>query len=631
MRSRGGWIGLLAWLAIMYGVGAGGMAWAGERPLQLVLIAGVNHHLRDPGHQFRYADDSALLALQVTKIVLPFAQVRVLATADDPGTAAGFEAAGIDPLPPTRAGVDLAFRDFSQAAHEARTRARSVEMFVYFAGFADPGGTLHLADQPLEMDTLMSLLEQVRPDQAFALFDAAHPARLSPGTNAPLEPPPVIPAAAELSYRPSYLGYLGATTSDVQLNNSQGGLLTSVALTGIAGAADLDGDGRISFFEWRQFVRMQIDIDKPFAPFVRAVGPRRDPLATVVDLRGLISSRLVVDGAVPNGVMEIREAQRGRMVAQWYHHQGYQDRICVPSGRLEVNRYSDRTPRKVQGADGQVLYVPNRVYPVEKATISVGPGEVVGYDLETRTSLVYLVPVDRGDGGAFPEGGDVVPLSGEEEVRLIGLLFRTTRPGELELPLPAWYLTARVALPAPLEVDFSSGIMAESSAGLPVLDGGAVRMARTVPRALRNRWYLARCFLFEYGQYEVRDVTTRDLDGNTYAHDVARAHQVRLGPGLRQTHVGAAVRWDLEESLTYGPLWIVGGGDGVGGQGGLRILSLSEVMLEGSVALMFRVGTALEVGPVAGVQIGLFHDNSPGTLLIQPHAGLLVRPRVIRE
>ncbi len=627
MRPWRGWLVLLGIVPVVWGGPQAAAAREGRNPLDLALVMGVNQHLREPAYVFQYADDSALLAVTTIQMVMPSAEIRVLASVDDPDTAAGFEAAGVTPQPPTGAGFDHLIQTLSQAAYQARAASRPVRLFIYFAGFADPGGVFHLADRSLEMEALLSAVEQVRPDAAFALFDAAFPTRVAPGTRAPLVPPPVIPSAAELGYRPSNLGYLGATTSVVQLNNSRGGLLSSVALTGLAGAADLDGDQRVSFFEWRQFVRMQIDLNKPFAPSVRAVAPTRDPLATVVDLSGVLSSRLVVADTVPGGIMEVR-APGGRIVAQWYHHQGFADRVCVPSGRLQVDRYSDRTPRKVHGADGQVLYVSNRIYPVERALIAVGSGEVVGYDLNTETTQLFLIPEDRGDGGAFPEGSEVVPLSAEEEVRLIGLLFRNVRTREQQLPVPGWYLSARAAVPAALEVDFSSGLEVHGpDPALPLVSGGSFRIARTVPRALFDRWYRSRCFLFEYGQYAVRNVDARDLDGNTYHHDSARSHQFRFGPGLRQTHVGAAVRWDFEQSLTYGPLWVVD----ETGAGGLHILSLSELLIETSAAMMVRLGAALEVGPVVGVQLGLFHEGSPTRLLIQPQVGLVLRPQVVRE
>ena len=631
MRSGRGWSGLGALIAVaLTSLGPGG-ATAGQMSADLVLIVGVNHHLRDPGHRFHHADDGALLAARVMALTSPSARIQVLATPDDPDTKDGFEQAGIDPLPPTRADIELAMRDFSRAAHAARSNGRKIRLFLYFSGFADPGGVLHLEDDALDMDTLISMLEQVGPDQAFALLDVVHPSRVAPDARTPVAPPPLIPAADELARRPGWLGYLGATSTDIQANNTQGGLLTAVGLTGLAGAADLDGDRRITFFEWRQFVRMQIDLDKPFAPLLRAVAPRGDPLATVVDLHTVIASRLVVDGTVPNGIMEIRQESGGGLLGQWYHHQGFQDRICVPSGHLEVRRYSDRTPRRVQGAGGQILYVANRVYPVERARISVGPGEVVGYDLDTRTTLVYLIPEDRGSGGAFPEGSQVEALSPDEEVRLIGLLFRTTREPGLELPPSAWYLGARAALPAPVQIDFASGLTANTSSALPLLNGGALRMARTLPRALHNRWFMARVFFFEYGQYEVRDASLVDLDGNTYTLETARAHQFRLGPGLRQTHLGTMVRWDLEESLSYGPLWVVGGGTEAGGQAGLGFLSLSEVILEASAALMVPLGRAMELGAVAGIQVSLFHENRVGSVQLQPTLGLVMRPKVIRE
>ncbi len=91
------------------------------------------------------------------------------------------------------------------------------------------------------------------------------------------------------------------------------------------------------------------------------------------------------------------------------------------------------------------------------------------------------------------------------------------------------------------------------------------------------------------------------------------------------------VRVDLEESLSYGPRWVIGEGDESGGLIGLGILSSSEVVFETSGAVLFRLGNAVELGPVLGLQVGLFHDNQVGTLQLQPTLGLVVRPPIIGE
>lgn len=194
MRPSKGLATLAVWITLAWAWQPPPVVHAASEPARLVLIVAVNHHLRDPGRRFHHADDGALLALDIIRRTAPSALVRVLASPDDPETQAAFDQAGVEPLAPTRADVDLAMRDFSRAAHEARTRRQAVELFFYFTGFADPGGILHLEDEPLPMDTLVNMLQQVQPDHAFALLDVVHPARTAPDGKTPLALPPLMPA-----------------------------------------------------------------------------------------------------------------------------------------------------------------------------------------------------------------------------------------------------------------------------------------------------------------------------------------------------------------------------------------------------------------------------------------------------
>lgn len=147
--------------------------------------------------------------------------------------------------------VELAIARLSGEVAEARRRGERTEVFVYYSGHGD-SASLHLGDDKLPRASLQAWLQAVPADVVLTFIDACRTGAVRSG------------AARGLSHAPAFdvrfarqaglegrvvIESAGADEVAQESDDLEGGFFTHQLLTGLRGAADSDGDKRVSVAE----------------------------------------------------------------------------------------------------------------------------------------------------------------------------------------------------------------------------------------------------------------------------------------------------------------------------------------------------------------------------------------------
>jgi hypothetical protein len=291
--------------AILAGPGlaaAAPAAEAGLPPHRFALVVAENEPHGGALMPLRYADDDGLRYAEFLRST--GAQVELLTVLDDetqrraPGAAAGTR-------PPVRAEVQAAMARLNAGIERARSAGLTVDFYFVFAGHGEAGengeGRMHLRDGTLSRADLMSLV--VAPSKAdfnHLVIDACHAQALVFNRG----------GADDDGYRPDdYSGaiarYLDA--QDLRAYPNTGAILASTAgrethewevfgagifshevRSGLAGVADVNGDGAVEYSELAAYVSAANDaiVDPAARPQVVFQPPARDrnrPLLAYTD------------------------------------------------------------------------------------------------------------------------------------------------------------------------------------------------------------------------------------------------------------------------------------------------------------------------------------------------------------
>ncbi|QSQ23973.1 hypothetical protein JY651_03045 [Pyxidicoccus parkwayensis] len=217
------------------------------------------------------------------------------------------------------------FENVTEAAHtlaariaEVKRAGREADFYFVFAGHGDVDkgrGYLELSDRAFDSEDLQALLRQVDATRAHVILDSCNSFFVvSPRKAGGRRYATPTDMTQQLAERLPSVGVLLSTSAEAEVyewSELQSGVFSHVVRAGLMGAADADGDGRITYAELEAFASIAAqEIPNPlFRPRLFALGPGRSAQATLVDLRAIRSAVTLKVDASPQVRLTLRDAR----------------------------------------------------------------------------------------------------------------------------------------------------------------------------------------------------------------------------------------------------------------------------------------------------------------------------------
>jgi hypothetical protein len=474
---------VLAVLALSLSQAAGADLEAARAPVTLALVVASNRGARPGRPSLQYADDDGARYFHVLSAIAG-AEGVVLLTELDRDSARLFPELVGKVGAPTRAGVAAAGEALARRAARLRGGGRKVRFYFVFAGHGDVEdgkGFIELADGAFTADDLQSLVAGVAASESHVILDSCNSYFVvNPRKPGGRSVPTPQDAAERLARRLPRVGVFLSTAAQANVyewSELQSGVFSHAVRSGLLGAADADGDGRVSYLELAAFVETAAaEIKNPlYRPRLFARGPDGDATRTILERPRAAGAALLVDERGP-----VRLAVRDADGLRWldaYKEAEASVRLWFPAGHggaLEVERLatggaggpepaaSYRLPAPGPAGSGTVLLA--QLEPASPQVAGRGVGEIFR-SLFTRPFGPQALAAFLADGGLervgecppeAPEPGFLERLSVGVAA---GVAFPRLHPeGEPELSLgTAGDLALRVALqlggPASLQLE----------------------------------------------------------------------------------------------------------------------------------------------------------------------------------
>lgn len=351
------------------------------------VVIGVND-ARLGQSRLRYADDDAV---QYASLFGALGADAYLMTRADENTARVHPAMVARALPPTRDQLDRVVAEIARRVAEARGAGRQTAFYFVYAGHGElknGQGRLGLAGGELSgADLVDRVLARVKADQSHVIVDACY-ASLLVNARGPGGHRRRVTGFTRLSLPalPDSVGLLLSTTSGRESHEWEGfqaGVFSHEVRSGLYGAADADGDGRVSYREIAAFV-MHANAaiaNERFRPDVFARPPRGGK--DLVDLRPALRRRIEIEAAAQGHY--ILEDSNGVRVAE-FHGASEPTTLVRPASpeRLYLER-----------GDGVELVLPESDV-VDVASLEARPPRVAtrgaAHEAFTR---IFSLPFDR--------------------------------------------------------------------------------------------------------------------------------------------------------------------------------------------------------------------------------------------
>lgn len=234
-----------------------------------------------------------------------------------------------------RASFEEAFAAFDADVRARKEAGGRVEVVVYYSGHSDGQGLL-LGEERLPWDVLRTRLTEAPADVRVLILDSCSSGALVRQKGGTHLPPFALDDGGVRGH-----AYLTSSRDDEPAQESDrvgGSFFTHSLVTGLRGAADASGDGRVTLHEAYSFA-----FQETLARTERAAGGTQHPaydiqLAgsgdwVVTDLRD-ISAGLVLDEDLEGRVL-VRDP-RGRLVAELQKHGGGAVLLGLAPGRYDV-------------------------------------------------------------------------------------------------------------------------------------------------------------------------------------------------------------------------------------------------------------------------------------------------------
>jgi hypothetical protein len=321
------------------------------------LIIGVTKSVDPDQEPLRYADDDAARYLDLFRSL--GARTYLLAHLDE-NTARLHPQAAAEALAPVHDSYRKtvgALRADIRTAHERGLRSAVYFIYAGHGQLRDDGGYLALADARLGEKEIRQTIESLDASQTHVIVDACHAdfLALGRGPGGRRRSATGFARSAGLAGN-DRVGFFLATSVTGQTHEWEGfqaGVFSHEVRSGLYGAADADGDGRVSYRELAAFV-MRANagiINERYRPNVLARPPHTTD--NLVDLRSALGRRLQLDGSEP-AAHHVVEDEHGVRLLDFHNARGRRLSIVRPaaSGRLFVRRTSDQMEFVLPSVEG---------------------------------------------------------------------------------------------------------------------------------------------------------------------------------------------------------------------------------------------------------------------------------------
>jgi hypothetical protein len=268
------------------------------------LIVTSNHGASGSRPDLHYADDDGVKYLELFRMFAPEENV-ILHTELDRDTERLYPWARMTARPPTKVAVAASVADLAQRIAATTKAGTTAELYFVFAGHGDVDagvGFLELRDTRFTSVDLESMLRTIGATRSHVVLDSCNSffvinAR-KPGGRAVAT---TADEARSLSERLPNVGVFLSTSSEAEVfewSELQAGIFSHAVRSGLAGAADANGDGEVSYEELRAFVSVaSARIKNPqYRPKVFARGPGANAGAPLVRLSAAHGTALRIDG-----------------------------------------------------------------------------------------------------------------------------------------------------------------------------------------------------------------------------------------------------------------------------------------------------------------------------------------------
>jgi len=272
-----------------------------ETTATFAIIIGSNVSVDSELPPLRYADDDAARYFDLFRLL---GARTYLLTRPDENTRRVHPQAAAEALEPRRAPLDRVVAQVT--ADVAQARSRGVETLLYIAyaghgGVHNGQGYITLEDARLSGSDLAELIAHIPASRVHVIVDACASYSLAYGRGPGGERRPVHGFVDTLGLADDpRVGLLLSTSSDGKSHEwdaLQAGVFSHEVRSALYGAADADGDGRVSYREVAAFIqRANASIpNERFRPEVHSRPPRDSDV--LIDVHAALTRRIDIDGA----------------------------------------------------------------------------------------------------------------------------------------------------------------------------------------------------------------------------------------------------------------------------------------------------------------------------------------------
>lgn len=237
---------------------------------------------------------------------------------------------------PGAAGIEAAVHEVKKAVEVARVESGRVEVVFYYSGHADETGLL-LGREAYAYQDLKKLLDSVAADVRIAVLDACGSGAMTRLKGGSTRHPFVVDASSSMRGH-AFLTSSSASEAAQESDRIGGSFFTHYLVSGLRGAADTSGEGKVTLNEAYQYA-----FTETLGRTIKTQGGPQHP-AYDIDLTGTgdvvitdlrtTSSSLVLDADV-QGRCYVREQKAGILI-EIEKPSGRRIELGVGPGRYEV-------------------------------------------------------------------------------------------------------------------------------------------------------------------------------------------------------------------------------------------------------------------------------------------------------
>jgi hypothetical protein len=239
---------------------------------------------------------------------------------------------------PKRAEILEALHHLSEQIDEAEYQARRTEIMFYYSGHSDANGFL-LSDGSIPYKDIRDKLDQSGADVIIAVLDSCSSGAITRTKGGQRRSPLLIDESSAMEGH-AYLTSSSDTEVSQESDQIEASFFTHYLVTGLRGAADNTGDGRVSLNELYEHT-----FQETLSRTESTMGGSQHP-AYEIQLAGT-GDLVLTDLTNPDSALQISEEltgrfsirnSRGKLIAEFSKYEPDTLKLALPAGIYVVNR-----------------------------------------------------------------------------------------------------------------------------------------------------------------------------------------------------------------------------------------------------------------------------------------------------